>query len=229
MAANQGRKDIIYDTQCAMINKASADKSFDIQKLSEFDRLKIMMALYQANMFQNEVKFTCEYCGEDNKYTIDFNNVLNRLDDFDLEPKKHVYENRDYKYTFTVRFPSVYTVSQFHKSYCQKHRGVPRKMQTADENVQNMEYINLFIKEIEIEGKNRDYHLTINMDDYKAGDYEDILERLSQDVLYSDKGILTFIVNNLVKPLNDQFDKHKCWKCGEVHEKGDVGSPEGFF
>ena len=51
MSANENRKDIIYDAQCAMINKAALDKSFDVYKLSEFDRLKLLISLYQENMF----------------------------------------------------------------------------------------------------------------------------------------------------------------------------------
>jgi len=51
MSANAKRKDIIYDAQCAMINTAALDEGFDIYKLSEYDRLKLMIALYQSNMF----------------------------------------------------------------------------------------------------------------------------------------------------------------------------------
>jgi hypothetical protein len=51
MSANENRKDLIYDSQCAIINKAALDKTFDIYKLSEFDRLKLLLALYHENMF----------------------------------------------------------------------------------------------------------------------------------------------------------------------------------
>lgn len=49
--ANRNRKDIVYDAQCALINKAALDPGFDVYGLSDFDRTKIMIALYQENMF----------------------------------------------------------------------------------------------------------------------------------------------------------------------------------
>ena len=46
LVANENRKDIVYDAQCAMINKTALDEGFDIYKLTEFDRIKLLMALY---------------------------------------------------------------------------------------------------------------------------------------------------------------------------------------
>lgn len=43
---SKGRKDVVYDAQCAIINKACLEPDFDIYKLSEFDRLKLLIALY---------------------------------------------------------------------------------------------------------------------------------------------------------------------------------------
>ena len=51
MSANESRKDIIYDAQCAIINKASLTPGFDIYQFSDFDRLKLLLSLYQENMF----------------------------------------------------------------------------------------------------------------------------------------------------------------------------------
>jgi hypothetical protein len=46
MQGNKNRKDIVYDAQCALINKAAMDPDFDIYQLSDFDRTKLMIALY---------------------------------------------------------------------------------------------------------------------------------------------------------------------------------------
>lgn len=43
---SKGRKDVVYDAQCAIINKACLEPDFNIYKLSEFDRLKLLIALY---------------------------------------------------------------------------------------------------------------------------------------------------------------------------------------
>jgi hypothetical protein len=49
--------------------------------------MKLMISLYQTNMFKNEIVFKCKECGTDNKYKLDFESVLNKLDDFNLEDK----------------------------------------------------------------------------------------------------------------------------------------------
>ena len=46
LVANENRKDVVYDAQCAMINKTALDDSFDVYELTEFDRIKLLMALY---------------------------------------------------------------------------------------------------------------------------------------------------------------------------------------
>ena len=127
MSANESRKDIIYDAQCAIINKASLTPGFDIYQFSDFDRLKLLLSLYQENMFQNQVKFTCEECGTENAYQIDFANTIAKLDAYKLEKKTFEYENRNFKYVFEIEYPTVKLVSRFHQSYCAKHGGRPVK------------------------------------------------------------------------------------------------------
>ena len=46
MIDNESRKDIVYDSQCALISQVCLDKDFDIYELTEFDKIKLMMALY---------------------------------------------------------------------------------------------------------------------------------------------------------------------------------------
>ena len=55
MIGNENRKDIIYDTQCATINTAALLDGFDIYQCTELERLKVLIALYPANMFKNAV------------------------------------------------------------------------------------------------------------------------------------------------------------------------------
>lgn len=230
MSGNENRKDMIYDAQCALINKVALDPGFDIYQFSEFDRLKLLISLYQENMFQNEVKFTCEECGMQNAYTVDFVNTIKKLDEYKLEDKMFEYENSKFKYIFNLRYPSVKLVSRFHASYCAKHgSNVVKKQRKTNELMTNLEYVNLFIKDITLTNKTTNSTRVIVFDNYKVSDIEDILEKFPQDVLYTDKGVLKFIVNEYIKPINDSFEKHECWKCHTVHEKGNVNSTESFF
>lgn len=230
MSANERRKDIVYDAQCAIINKVALDPGFDVYNLTEFDRMKLLIALYQENMFQNEVKFTCEECGTENKYKVDFSNTIHKLDEYVLEEKDFHYENKNFIYDFRLAYPSVKLVSKFHASYCQKHgTNVPKRQLKANDVMTNLEYVNLFIKTIKMEKKADNKIRTINFADYNVSDIEDILSMFPQDVLYTEGGVLKYIVNNYIKVVNEAFDKHTCYQCGAVHEKGDVNSAESFF
>lgn len=230
MSSNGSRKDIVFDAQCAVINKAALDKSFDIYSLSEFDRLKILMALYQENMFQNEVKFICAECGTENKYKVDFNNTLIRLDQYKLEQKTFNYENKKHKYTFEVEYPLVKMVSKFYASYCQRHgTNIPKKQTKANDMMTNLEYVNLFIKKVTIENKSTNNKTIIIFDNYAIADREDLLATFPQDVLYTNNGIIKFIVDEYIAPVNATFEKHECSVCHTVHEKEGVNNSESFF
>lgn len=230
MSANERRKDIVYDAQCALINKVCVTEGFDIYKLSEFDRMKLMIILYQSNMMQNEVKFTCEECGTENVYVLDFDNVIKRLDQFTLEPKVFSFENKKYNYECTLAYPQVKRVSAFHESYCRIHsNNSPKRLQTVDDGMQNMEYINIFIKSVKITNKETQKQTDIIFDDYPVDKIEKILAIFPQDILYSNNGVLKFIVNEMIKPINDAFDKHECFNCHTLHEKENANQAERFF
>ena len=72
MINNEMRKDIIYDAQCALINSVVLDQDFDIYRLTEFDKIKLLMIIYQSSMLKKEVNFTCKHCGTENSYEMDF-------------------------------------------------------------------------------------------------------------------------------------------------------------
>ena len=230
MSGNERRKDIIYDAQCALVNEVCLTDGFDIYKLTEFDRLKLMIALYQANMFQNEVKFTCDECGAENAYTLDFDNVIHKLDEFDVAAKTFQFKNKNFKYDFIVEYPVVSRVSKFHESYCMTHsKKVPRQQLKTDENIQNMEYVNLFIKSVTFENLHTHKTTTIEFEKYPVGKIEDIMEIFPQDVLYAKNGVLKFIANEMLKPINDSFNKHECFNCHTIHEKENANQAESFF
>lgn len=229
MMSNENRKDIVYDAQCALINNACLAEGFDIYNLTEYDRLKILMALYQANMFSNELKYTCPECGTENRYHVNFDNVLMKLDKIDLSAKEFSYSSKGIDYKFDLIYPSVQLVSRFHKSYCDKHRSVPKREQKNVDNMQNMEYVNLFINKVSLNNHNNNTIRNIDFRKYKVGDLEEIISMFPQDVLYTDTGVLRYIVENYIKKINDTFDKHTCFNCGTVHDRGVVNSPESFF
>lgn len=224
----KGRKDVVFDAQCALINKVCLDKTFDIYRLTEFDRLKLLIAIYQANMYKNEIKFKCPECGTENSYKLDFNNVLIRLDDINVEDQTFEYENKNWKYQFVIGYPDVSYVAKFHKGNIRRYRGIGKsQIQSVDQQV-SFDYVDLYIKKIVIVNKLKDTKRIVRVSDYQPHEVEEIISIFPQDVLYSETGVLRFITNNFIKVINDCFDKQYCYQCGEEY-KNTVQSPSSFL
>ena len=229
LVANENRKDVVYDAQCAIINKTALDDDFDIYDLTEFDRIKLLMALYQQNMFADEMKFTCPQCGVDNTYRLNFDNTLSKLDKIDLSPKKFEYQNSAWKYEFTTAYPNVKDISNFHRAYFTQKKATNRKELNMLNSMFNIEYIDLFIKSVvitnKVTGKTRD----ISFADFNISDIEDIFAKFPQDVMYTDNGLIKFITETYLNSINTAFDTHVCMNCGAEYEKGENNRVESFF
>lgn len=217
MIGNEQRKDIIYDAQCAVINKTALMEGFDIYNYTELERIKILMALYQANMFNDDVQFTCKQCGMENKYKISFDNVLRKLDEIPVEPRKFTYEHRGLKYDFTIAYPNVKLVSTFHKLYFAKYPNKSKRDEKVNDTMSNMEYINLFIKSFGI-SRGEQFLREFDLSHMRPDAIDELLQHLPQDVLYAENGVLQFVTKELLQKLNDSFDKHTCKHCGTVQE-----------
>ena len=82
------------------------------------------------------------------------------------------------KYIFNLSYPTVKLVSRFHASYCAKHgSNVVRKQRKTNDLMTNLEYVNLFIKTINMTNKITNVTREIAFDNYKVSDIEDILEK----------------------------------------------------
>lgn len=173
MIDNEKRRDIIYDSQCAIINKTCLNDGFDIYQLSEFDKIKLQMALYQSNVTKTDVSFKCSECGTDNTYKLDFTNTMKLLDEMDISDRDFKYSDRFGTYIFKVGYPKCLRVSQLFKNLVTKYKKTLNESGT-DTNI-NMDYIMLFIKSITID-RNDGETLQINLDELSASDVSDIFE-----------------------------------------------------
>lgn len=229
MIGNENRKDVIYDAQCQLINQACVDEGFDIYGVTEFDRLKLLIALYQANMFQRDVDFTCTECGAQNKYRFDFDKTLAKLDSIDVKRENIQYKTKTCLFDFTIGYPSVKTVSAFHKQYCAKNRAVNKAQAKVVDNISNMEYVNLYIQGVEMTNVQTGKRKIIDLTQFTPTDREEIIQMFPQDALYAEDGILKHVMDRYIKVINDSFERHKCFQCGHLNEEGDLASAESFF
>ena len=114
MIDNENRKDIVYDAQCAVLQQICLEKDLDIYSLTEFDKIKLLMMLYQRNMMKHEISFTCTECHTPNKFTINFQNAIDKLDQFKVDDVVYEYENPNWKFEFTFAYPKISTVSKYY-------------------------------------------------------------------------------------------------------------------
>lgn len=229
MIDNESRKDVVYDTQCALINQVALDEGFDIYQLTEFDKIKLLMALYETNVFKNEIKFTCTECGTDNKYKMDFRNAIARLNDLDIGDKTFTFENATWKFDFVVGYPTVRRISDFYKSYILKYHKLKGKELDSLNSSIDMDYVDMFIKTITITKLADGTVNEVNLDEFTPAEAVEIVSTFPQDVLYTTDGILSYISENFIAVINKQFDKHKCATCGHIHGEALDTSTAGFF
>lgn len=229
MVDNEQRKDIIYDTQCALIAQVCLDKDLDIYSLTEFDKTKLLMALYQSNMYKTEIKFTCKQCHTDNVYRMNFANVVRKLDSFDTSDKTFDFENENWKFTFKLGYPLVRRVSEFYKSYAKQYRmTAPQQLESLNNSI-NMDYMNNFVKEVKIVNKADGSEQNIVMAQFTPDEVNQIFASFPQDVLYIDNGVLNFIATEFIVKPNECFDKHKCAQCGTIYEEAVDKDTGSFF
>ena len=227
MMDNENRRDIVYDAQCAVINKVCLNEKFDIYEMTEFDKIKLQLALYQSNVAKNDVSFTCEECGTENTYKMDFGKTISKLDDFDLKEKVFKYEDHLSKYEFTIKYPSVKRVSQFYKAEISKYKKTIDQDNTMSQI--NLDYINLFIDHIKLIPNDSGNEIDIDMSSMFVGDISDIMEEFPQAVVYSDNGVVTFISKNMIESINESFESHKCLQCGHIQNDANVDSVTSFL
>lgn len=247
MIENENRKDIVYDAQCALINKLCLDKietveidpeteehkikyiDFDIYKLTEFDRIRILLEIYQNNYFKNDIKFTCKECGFNNSYKLDFSKVVNKLNEFSLEDISYYMEDKNHRYCFILNYPTVKTVSNFYKYYMRKYKGLNQKQKEVMDNIGNIDYINLFIKSIEITNKISGEKNVADLSIMTNSDIEELISYFPQNIIFGEEdGVLKYVATEFLEKINKTFEYEKCAQCGAEAQEG-IGNLMDFF
>ena len=217
MIDNENRRDIVYDAQCAILKAICLEDSIDIYKLTEFDKIKLLLLMYQRNMMKHEISFICPECPSENKYKIDFNNVLHRLDSFDIGDKVFEYDNGVWNFKFTIGYPLVSKVSDYyHRQYAKAKQLTDKKSFEAFNTSVNVDYVNLFIKKMEFTDAASGETTSIDTSDYSIDEIFDVISVFPQDVMYSENGVISYITDNFISRINDTFDKHRCTVCNAL-------------
>lgn len=231
MIDNENRKDIVYDAQCAILKQICLEDDIDIYSLLEFDKIKLLLLLYQRNMIKHDITFTCPECHTENKYQIDFSKTIMKLDKFDIADRIYEYENLNWHFKFKLGYPTVNKVSKFYSSrYLNMRKSHDRISIESFNTSVNVDYINLFIKEIEFTDlTNPNETIKLDVSEYSMDEIFEVISVFPQDVLYSEKGIIQYITTEFITKINDMFDKHECYVCGKECEDSVDSDLNSFF
>lgn len=227
LVENEGKDDVIYDSMLAMIQSLCLEKDkVDFTNMTELDRIKIMIELYQGNFFKNELAFKCESCEFNDKFYLDFDEIINKLNVIRFEDVICNIEDEKRKYEFIINFPTIARMSEFMKAMVKSRRIIKK---SASQKIDNTDMFDLFIKSFKVENKSVDGKIiTVDCTQLNIQELEDVLQALPQTVLYGkEKGVLGRIQTDIFQKVDNLFDRPICSECG--HEQKEVLGLKDFF
>jgi hypothetical protein len=155
---------------------------------------------------------------------------MDKFDNFDLSDDIFSVEDDRKVFKFTINFPLVRTVSNFYKEYVKKYDGLNDSEIEILDSLGNIEYINLFIKQIEmIDKADPTQRLVADLSLMSYGEIEKFLDMFPQSVIFSeDGGVINYITTKFIERLNKVFQYENCANCGAETNEG-IGSLIDFF
>ena len=79
MIDSNGDQYKIYQAMLGLIKATCLDEEFDITALTELDRIKILIELYQGNFFNSDISLKCDECDTVNSVKINFEDIITNL------------------------------------------------------------------------------------------------------------------------------------------------------
>jgi hypothetical protein len=116
---NQDKQHVFYAACAALIMSLCCDKTIKIGELLDFDFLKIMMRLFNGVFFTKTIHLTCQNeisdestgkthkCENNVEFRIPYNDIVKKLDLFDLDDKSFSIKNGPFEIEYTLNFPSI--------------------------------------------------------------------------------------------------------------------------
>lgn len=228
--ANEERPDLVYSAQLALIQDLCLDKSINVLDLSEFDRIKILLVIYQSNFKTSSAEVECPMCNTKLNISIDFSKTAENLNKINLDNIVVVEKalNDNYEITFTLNYPSCRRVQEY-REYQRSNGGFNNKtFEASFEASFSFEMMDLFIKHMKIHNLTTGNIIEVDPSTMSYSEYMTVLNVIPKDLIYSpDSNISTTIRDRMFTPVEEAFETTKCPQCG--HTIKGVGSIGSFF
>lgn len=208
LIANEDRQDIMYNAQVALLQKICKDETVIIENLTEFDRIKIMLEIYQNNFFKSNTDAQCPNCNETINVTLDFQTVVDNLNKINLSDIILTDEIQTHNIKYILNFPSVKRIQDY-RSYIYESSYDTKNIELT----YNIDMVDLFIKKLILTNKLTNDVIELNAEDYSYAEYTKYLEILPQSVIYNSENLLTTIKNEIFDKIQECFPKILCHNC----------------
>ena len=83
--SSKNYQSVVYAATLSMMKNLCLDNDFDPTKMTEFDRLKVIVHLFSNNFFSKNLSIKCPHkaCGDSVKYSMKYGSLLKMLDSVD--------------------------------------------------------------------------------------------------------------------------------------------------
>lgn len=192
-----------FKTVVAMIRETCMDDKLDINKLTELDRIKILLDFYRSNNILKDFDIECPECKKKTRIEINIDDTIDQIEKFDVSDI--AFDNgKSNRLTGTISLPELTTMYEFYKL-------VQEKKAEFDD------FVKCFIHDfyIKFEDENID-DIELNIDDIDFTNYSNTIDLIPYTLWTNDDGhtvheILFEKINNMMSLGNN---KQKCQHCG---------------
>lgn len=208
MIANEDKQNVIYAAQIALIQKICLDTTVILEELTEFDRIKIMLELYQSNFFKDNYSAKCPVCGKITEYTADFTSVINNLNKLSLDDIEFEDEISTHTIKYSVNFPTIKRIIDY-----REYQERVNKSKNIDTDY-SIDMVDLFIKKLTLTNKTTNEVIDIIPALYTYEEYTEYLNILPQSIVFNSSKLTNTIKNDIMDEFQKCLPKVQCSYCG---------------
>lgn len=194
----------MYQIILGLIKNNCVTDGFDISKLLEIDRIKILIELYQSNFYLDDANLTCENCNTINVVKTDYSKIIKILDNMDITPVDFVIGD----ITFTIAYPSVVRMSDYYKNM-------------VGSTELGLDIYDVFISRLQTDD------IDITFDTITEVERQELLNIIPQEVFYGSDGLIAKVEEHVTDIFKTLTDDVLCTKCG--HELSGGITIRDFF
>lgn len=218
---NSENQAVLYEASLAMIQSLIIDApdDFNIMNISEFDKNKLMIAVYRQNILNEKLPVKCSNCEGDFEYVVNFDEILSAMDEMDISEQKLDIETDKLKFEIFYGFPKVSRMIEYFRIlYSKKNKKL--KEDSESNSVSQIDYIDLFIKRVNIIDKENSTEANPNIEldlvNCTINEALTFINHLPSVILYNSKhGAMVKINENCLQRLSSLEKKVLCPHCGE--------------